>query len=109
MAFLKYAKAGLVRPGVTFQGWDEIRLKGRGPQMEKQAARVVFDQWDPKKYLLSHATIIASVDTENGPGPLGKAMVDGYQIERKYQDYYVTPETSKYINNNYDFWERKLL
>ena len=27
----------------------------------------------------------------------------------KYADYYVTPQTSKYVNNNNDCWERKLL
>ncbi len=36
-------------------------------------------------------------------------MVDGVQIDRRYADYMVTPETSKYINNNNDCWERKLL
>ena len=59
--------------------------------------------------MLSHCTIIASVDAEQSAAPLGRSMHDGFQIERKYADWLITPETSKYVNNNNDAWERKLL
>ncbi len=36
-------------------------------------------------------------------------MVDGQQIDRKYADYLITASSSKYVNNNQDAWERKLL
>jgi hypothetical protein len=41
--------------------------------------------------------------------PTGKQMFDGVQIDRKYPDFYITTGTTKYINNNNDAWERKLL
>jgi hypothetical protein len=64
------------------------------------AAHTVLGEFSPDRYLLSHCSIVASVDTENGPGPLGRQMVDGVQIDRQFQDYYITPETVRYVNNN---------
>jgi hypothetical protein len=59
--------------------------------------------------MLSHATIVASVDVENASAPLGKHFIDGFEIDRKFQNYFITPESSQYINNNNDSFERKLL
>jgi len=113
MGFSKYANATILQSSINQGVWDEIRQSalGAGSAFEsRQAAQVVLDQYDPSKYLLSHCSIVASVDTENPQGnPLGIQMVDGVQINRKYPDYFVTVGTSKYINNNNDCWERKLL
>ena len=110
MAFLKYANSAVVRPSISFTGWDNVRHKSAPTEFNtRNASKVVVDQYDPKQYLLTHCTIVASVDTENGPGKLGSQMVDNFQINRKYQDYYITPDTSKYVNHNNDSWERKLL
>jgi hypothetical protein len=112
MAFLKYANAAVVKPIVSMPAWDEIRH--RAVQMgtafdQKIAAQVVLKEYDPNKFLLSHCTIIASVDTENGPGQLGNHFEEGFTVNRRYADYYITPSTSKFVNNNKDSWERKLL
>lgn len=104
MAFRKYARATLIKPDIHTAQWLEITA-GRS----KTASKVLADTIDPKQFMLSHVTIIASVDTEVSPEPLGTHMVDGVQVQRKYADWLVTPETSRYINNNNDCWERKLL
>jgi len=40
---------------------------------------------------------------------LGKQFIEGFEIDRRYPDYYITPETAQYVNNNNDSFERKLL
>ncbi len=49
------------------------------------------------------------MDTANVGLPLGRQAVEGFQIDRRYNDYFITPETGKFINANHDAWERKLL
>lgn len=113
MGFSKYANATVAKPSINLDGWDEIRHKAvsLGASFEtRTAGHVVLQEYKPEDFLLSHCTIIASVDTETpGGSQLGQQMVDGVQIDRKYADYFVSPETTKYINNNNDCWERKLL
>ena len=110
MAFLKRARAAVVRPAVDLTGWNKIRVASNGGvPFTKEAAKVVLQQYDPAEYLLTHCTIVASVDTEAVKAPLGTQMIDGTQIDRRYADFYVTQQTQKYINNNFDSFERKLL
>ena len=106
MAFRKFARASVVKPDINFDGW--MRGHKASPQL-RNAAKVVLQEFDPKAFMLTHCSIIASVDTELSDLPLGKHMVDGYEIERKYSDWQITPETTKYVNNNFDAWEKKLL
>lgn len=56
----------------------------------KTASRII-EGYSPDEYLLSHNTIIASVD------------VDGEV------DHLVTPETQQFINDNVDCWERGVI
>lgn len=111
MAFLKYANAALVKPAISMPAWDEVRDKAlaTGSAFESRNAATMVQAYDPGKYMLSHCTIIASVDTERGPGKLGRHIENGFQVDRRYADYYITPETSKFVNSNNDSWERKLL
>lgn len=112
MAFSKTANALVQKPGVNPTEWAAIRQSALSPAPDfknRESTKVIIQEYDPKRFLLSHCTIIASVDTENVATQLGRQMVDGFQIDRRYADYYVTPETSKYVNNNHDCWERKLL
>jgi len=111
MAFLKYAKATLQKPDVSFSEWDALRSKAviPSPDFQKRTAKVILQEYDPEKYMLSHATIVASVDVENATAPLGRHFQDGFEVERKYLDYYVTPATAQFVNNNNDAFERKLL
>lgn len=114
MGFNKFANAKVIKPSVTWSGWDEVRSKamslGSPFDLSKRASNVVLKKYNPDQYLLSHCTIIASVDTEQAPGAmLGRQIIDGFQIDRKYADFAISPQTSKFINNNNDAWERKLL
>lgn len=112
MAFLKYANASVQKFDLTRGEWDSICASSVSPAPDfkhRGAAKVLIQEYDPKRYLLSHCTIIASVDTELVSAPLGRHMVDGFQIDRRYNDFYITPGTSQFVNNNFDAWERKLL
>ena len=112
MSFLKYANAKLTQLTISQAGWDDVRSKATSPSPSfelRRASQVVLQQYDPAQYLLSHVTIIASVDTENSGMPTGKQMFDGFQINRRWPDFYITRGSEKYINNNQDSWERKLL
>jgi len=111
MAFLKYAKATVQKPGIKFAEWDALRRTALSPapDFQKRTAKVILEEYDPAKYMLSHATIVASVNVDNAQAPLGRHYVDGFEVDRQYPDYYVTADTSQYINNNNDAFERKLL
>jgi len=130
MAFMKYAKASVITPFVTKDQWRNIRVAGRtfathrpdGTGFSKSAAidlaanladraAALFEQpFNPKDYLLTHATIVASVDTYAPKGTkLGKVHEDGFRINRKYADYRVKPGCEKYINNNRDCWSRGVI
>jgi hypothetical protein len=109
MGFNRTANAAVVNPLVNLAAWNDMHPVPPGSPFSKSAGRVVLEEYDPSKFLLTHCTIIASVDTEESQAPLGTQMVDGFQINRKYSDWLVKSGTTKYINNNNDCWERKLL
>ena len=123
MAFSKYASANMVRPSISYDGWyEELQksntvdiVRGLGQHrsrfMDRTGTKVVLEQYDPNQYLLSHATIVASVDTEAPPDvQVGKHMDhEGFEVNREYPNYYITPATTQFINANHDSFERKLL
>jgi hypothetical protein len=102
MARFKYANSTVVKSSIGEAEWEGIRLAAISPALDfrHKTAKVVLQEYQPSDFLLSHCTIIASVDTEPVNAPLGRHMVDGFQIDRKFPDYYITPGTSKYVNNN---------
>jgi hypothetical protein len=106
MAFSKFAKASVTTPSIDMQDWLRISR----PNSKSRTASKIIDGYDPKDYLFTHCTIISSVDTEEVPGiKLGMIKEAGSSINRKFNDYYVTPNTAIYINGNGDAWERRLL
>ena len=114
MGFLRYANAKTVHPYTTGQGWDNVRVAAAQTRMDRslvdQASKILNEQFDPSRYLLSHATIVASVDTVDVPkARLGSAKVDGKIINRKTTAYRIKPECEQYINNNFDSWARPVL
>jgi hypothetical protein len=116
MAFLKYAKAAVVTPFVTRQQWTNVRVAGESAKVDlpsnlvERAATLFDEPFDPKKYLLTHATIVASVDVFAPKGvKVGKVQEDGFRVNRKYADYRVKADCQKYINNNRDCWSRAVL
>jgi len=112
MAFVKYASALLMSPSISQRGWSKVRTASlkSGGNLVNQAEQIFGEKFDPSRYLLSHCTIVASVDVENVSNvKLGAVQEDGATINRKYSDYHITPETSKYVNNNGDSWSREVL
>lgn len=114
MAFLRYANARAVSPYTTGQGWDRVRVAAAQTRMDRnlvdQASKILNEQFNPARYLLSHATIVASVDTVDVPNArLGAATVGGKMVNRKTTAFRIKPECEQYINNNFDSWSRGVL
>ena len=114
MAFKRYAKAIVTEPGIEFDRWvEEIRKQHEGVVSKDYVGRIaktVLRKCDPNQFLLSHATIVASVDAYAPKGSkTGRHMNRGVQIDIKYPDFRIKPECHEIINNNGDAWERSLL
>jgi hypothetical protein len=118
MAFLKTAQARVVSPQVSKTEWGNIRTAAKVAQqvgnlsgnLIERATEMFGTDFDPAKYLLTHATIVASVDVYEPTGvKIGSVLEDGFRVNRKYADYRITPETDKLINHNYDSWSRNVL
>jgi hypothetical protein len=127
MAFIKKARAGIVHPNWGTENWGRLieshraqyratgynglaRTASGSPNLINQASEILGEQFDPKNYLLTHATIVASVDVEDVPGvKMGNIQELGKDVHRKWADYRVLPNCDIYINNNHDAWSRDVL
>lgn len=123
MAFLKRASGVVVHRGWSPENWGNFVGQNKerlanGPyrtaagalNLVAQASEILGEEFDPKNFLLTHATIVASVDTEEaGNVKLGSVVEDGRKILRKFGDYRITPDTEQWINNNHDSWSRGVL
>lgn len=112
MAFLRFANAVAVQPQISSKGWSKVRKASLAPSKNliQQASEILGEPFDPSRYILSHCTIVCSVDTETVPNvKLGRIKVGSKTINRKYADYLITPETDQFINNNLDAWSRNVL
>jgi hypothetical protein len=93
MAFMKRSHALVKTPQVSSSAWSS-----RVASDSKSAVDAnVIAQYSPDKWLLSHVSIIASVDTD---------LVDP---KDPTSNYHIKPTHSLYVNNNGDSWERELL
>lgn len=121
MAFLKTARAVVQNPHVSRSAWGQIRDEGEVlPRRSRVAsgtsnlvdqASAIFDsKFNPDDYLLTHATIVASVDVYQPTGAkVGSVFEDGFRVNRKYGDYRIAQQCQKFINNNRDAWSRDVL
>jgi len=127
MAFSKTARAEIVHPNWGTANWQRfveehrkemagtgyrglVRTASGSPNLVSQASEILEDQFSPEKYLLTHATIVASVDTDDVDGQrLGAVSEMGQSVNRKWANYRVRPNTDIYINNNHDCWDRPVL
>ncbi len=114
MAFKRFANAIVSRQNIQFDEWmEELRNQHEGAVPKDHIGRIaktVLRKCDPKQYLLSHATIVASVDTFAPRGSsTGRKMLRGCQIDVRWPDFRIKPECQEIINNNGDAWERSLL
>ena len=93
MAMLRYGHAAVSTPIVAPDKWMDKKVSaGR-----VKVARSMIAKYDPSKWLLSHVSIIASVDTEFADPKDPKS------------NYLIIPEHSKFVNHNGDCWESELL
>jgi len=99
MAMIKYGTASLVEPGISVDKWvDKIyETACSDGKCRMKTAKSVLAKYDPKKYMLSHCTIIAAVDTD---------LADP---KNEKSDYLIKPAFSKFVNNNGDAWSKKML
>jgi len=114
MARKHYANALVARNNVPFEEWMEVmRAQNEGAVPRDHVHRIaktVLRKCDPNQYLLSHATIVASVDTYAPKGvKLGSQLNKGVQIDVRYPDFRIDPKCQEIINNNGDAWSRGLL
>ena len=116
MAFTRYANAVLMQSDVSGRGWGRVRKTAAAPtrNIMAQAAEILGGPLDPDRYLLTHSTIVASVDVDEVPNvKLGKVKVGkkGFErtVNRKFSDYYIQPQCSRFVNNNGDSWSRQVL
>ena len=113
MAFLKRANAMVVHPRISGRKWGGIRKvasSGSNRNLTDQAREILGDTLNSDKYLVTHCTIVASVDVEKVPGvKLGHVKVGSKTVDRRYEDYFIKPQSSQFVNNNGDSWSRDVL
>lgn len=96
MAMMKYGNAAVVNPIVAPERWIDNKVS---PGRIKIAKKVIGN-YDPAKWLLSHVSIIASVDVDTA---------NEGDCKKDQRNYLIKPEYSIFVNNNGDSWERNLL
>lgn len=115
MAFVKYARAQVMHPRITGAAWQGIRKQASSaPTASKnlvaQAGEILGETFSPDRYLLTHCSIVASVDVDTVPNvKLGTEKVGSRTVTRKWADYYIKPECAQFVNNNGDSWSREVL
>lgn len=127
MAFLKKAYAAVTHANWGPANWQRFvenhrnqmaatgyrglaRTASGAPNLVAQASEILKDDFSPEKYLLTHATIVASVDTEDVANvKLGNVSEMGKQVNRRWANYRVLPKCDQFINNNHDAWDRPVL
>jgi len=115
MPMLKFARAAIAQSTVSGAGWAKVRTAAKASaevseNLVDRASEIFGKPFVPSEYLLTHATIVASVDTFSPPNTkLGKVMEGGFRVNRKYANFRVKLGCDKYINNNLDCWDRDVL
>lgn len=115
MAMMKYAKANIVQPHISRKGWAKVRTAAKAAanvseNLIERASQIFGRPFNPADYLLTHATIVASVDTYEPPNvKLGNVMDGGFRVNRKFGNFRVKLGCDQFINNNLDCWDREVL
>jgi len=112
MGFVKYANAEVVDPRVNKTAWNNIRTASFGTPVDliEQASAIFAEPFNPSKFLLTHATIVASVDVVDAPNAkLGSHVENGFKVNRKFGDYRLKTDSQRFVNNNNDCWSRGVL
>lgn len=124
MAFRKYARAAVTHPNWGPENWvrfvedhrkqmvgaGPFRTAAGSPNLVAQASEILKQEFDPHQYLLTHATIVASVDTDDVPNVrMGAVNEFGHNVNRKWSNFRIRPQCDIFVNNNNDSWDRPVL
>lgn len=144
MAKRVYGRASVAHVNLSTTDWPDFladgtrkrrivaRCSSTRQSIVDVASDIVGERFNPAEYVLSHATIVASVDTYEPKNPdappsssgvlgLGRlASFDfrsmfhllgpaGFKLNRRYADFRITRPTQKYINDNNDAFSRGVL
>jgi hypothetical protein len=93
MSMMKYGTAAVINPVVAPGKWIDKKVSPKRMKVAKQ----IIGQHSSSDWLLSHVTIMASVDCDYADPKNPKS------------NYLIKPEHSIFVNNNGDSWERSLL
>ena len=98
MAMLRYGTAAIAEPCVSPDAWEK-KVVASCPDgvCRMKVARSVIAKYSPEKYLLSHVSIMAAVDTDLANPSDPKS------------NYLIKPEFAKFVNNNGDAWTKAML
>ncbi len=105
----------VVHPNITspppnWGGQGQVRTAAASKSLVEQAREILGGQLDPSQHLITHCTIVASVDVKPVPGiKTGTHKVGSKTINRKWAEYLITADTDQYINNNQDCFSREVL
>lgn len=112
MAFLKKASLKIENPEVSVDSWVGNRGSIKTAANKAIEYKKIISDFNPDDYLLTHCTIVASVNTEDAPKEIhfgsDKSKTEFPELAKK-RNYYITTETAKYMNANGDAWARDLL
>lgn len=92
MSFNKYSSARLVEPLISINDWEKMHKTASPKYLFDSVNKFHKTASDYTKYILSHCTIMASVQTEEG-----------------HEDWKIKPACSVFCNNNDDAWENQVL
>lgn len=113
MAFAKTARAVITNPHADPAIWRGLRKSASispSRSVSDQASEILGGPLDPGRYLITHCTIVASVDVRVVPGiKTGQIKTGAKTVDRRWSDYLITPETDRYINGNYDSFSRGVI
>lgn len=113
MARMKFAYAQSMSSSIGQQGWSRVRKAARANMQEniiERASRLFGKPFDPSAYLISHASIVASVDTYAPSNtPTGRVLFEGQMVNRRFADFRIDANCADLINNNNDAWSRGVL
>jgi hypothetical protein len=126
MPLMKYAYASVATPSIRKEQWGNVRAAAKqhgkvassfrptkvamSSNLVERATQILGKPFNPENFLLTHATIVASVDVESPQGVrLGHVMEGGFRVNRRYAEYRIRQSCDKFINNNLDAWSRPVL
>lgn len=116
MAFRRYARAVVTHARATETGWSKVRTAATrvagnpSTNLVAQASEILGRPFVPSDYLLTHCSIVASVDVEVAPSvKLGSTSVNGKKHNVRWADFRITQDTEQWINHNRDAFARQVL